>query len=199
MKPIDYNVTNIGTYHLADNPQLYDIQRTNNFEFIVTGVEDILRAGALGTEENARIQNAQEIIRLSVATSFVPNFTIEPISLQRGNNTIKYAGVPKFKDGSIKLNEYIGADATSVLMAWQNLAYDVRTEKVGSLDVTNYKKLCYLQEYTPDYRLIRRWILKGCWCSGIDTVDFDNENNSKKTITATIQYDAAMIDWSELE
>ena len=199
MKPIDYNVTNIGTYHLADNPDLYDVQRINNFEFIVTDIDNILRAGVLGTEENARIPNAQEILRLSVATAFVPNFTIEPIVLKRGNNSVKYAGTPTFKDGSIKLNEFVGADSTSVLMAWQSLAYNVRTEKVGSLDVSNYKKLCYLQEFTPDYRLIRRWILKGCWCSGIDSVDFDNENTAKKTITATIQYDTAMIDWSELE
>ena len=41
-----------GAYVLADNPNLYEIQRTNNFEFIVTDIDNIARAGAGGTETN---------------------------------------------------------------------------------------------------------------------------------------------------
>ena len=190
--------TNIGTYHLADNPALYEVQRTNNFEFIVTDIDGILRAGAVGNEENARFNNAQEVLRCSVVSTSIPHFTQEEIAVQRGNTTLYYAGKPSFPDGQLVVNDFIGADTKSVLMAWQALSYDVATEKVGSLDVTNYKKDCYLVEYTPDYRKVRQWRLYGCWVKGLTEDQYNNESSGKKTITATIRYDRAQIDTSEL-
>lgn len=64
-----------GVYILADNPNLYEVQRTNNFEFVVTGVSEMLRVGAIGTESNAYVENAQEVLRLSNVKGFVPHFT----------------------------------------------------------------------------------------------------------------------------
>ena len=34
-----------GTYHLANNNDLYEPSRSNNFEFLVTDVDNLLRAG----------------------------------------------------------------------------------------------------------------------------------------------------------
>lgn len=188
----------IGTYHLADNPQLYEIQRSNNYEFVVTDIDGIMRAGAIGTEANATFKNAQEILRVSVSKSSVPHFQQEVVSVKRGNSTLKYAGVPSFPEGTVEFHDFIGADVKSILMAWQNLSYNVRTEKVGSLDRTNYKKDCYLIEYTPDYRKVRTWRLYGCWISNITEGEYSNESGDKKLITATVQYDRAEIDTSEL-
>ena len=81
-------IEQIGTYHLADNPQLFEIQRNNNYEFIVTDINDILRAGAIGTESNARIKNAQEMLRLSVNGAFIPHFTQETVEIKRGNSKV---------------------------------------------------------------------------------------------------------------
>lgn len=184
-----------GAYVLADNPNLYEIQRTNNFEFIVTDVDNILRAGAGGTEANARIDNAQEVLRVSVSSAFVPHFQQETIIVRRGNSVQKFAGVPSFSEGSIQLNDYIGADTKAVLMAWQNLSYNVRTEKVGL--VTDYKKDAYLVEYTPDYQEVRRWRLHGCWISNLTETEYNHDNNEKHAVTATIQYDRAEIDMSD--
>ena len=188
----------IGTYHLADNPQLFEIQRQNNFEFIVTDIDGIIRAGALGTESNSKINNAQEMLRLSVTKAFVPHFTQEVINIKRGNSTLKYAGVPSFSEGSLDFHDFIGADVKSILQAWQNLSYNVRTEKVGSLDVTNYKKDCYLIEYTPDYRKVRTWRLYGCWISALSEDDYTAESGEKHLIHCTIQYDRAEIDLTEV-
>ena len=105
--------TQIGTYHLADNPQLFEIQRQNNFEFIVTDIDDIQRAGTIGTESNAKIKNAQEMLRLSVTKAFVPHFKQETVQVKRGNTTLKYAGVPSFDAGSLDFNDFIGADVKS--------------------------------------------------------------------------------------
>lgn len=190
--------TQIGTYHLADNPQLFEVQRQNNFEFVVTDIDGIIRAGALGTESNAKINNAQEMLRLSVTKAFVPHFTQEVVNIKRGNSTLKYAGVPSFPEGSIDFNDYIGADIKSILKAWQNLSYNVRTEKVGSLDVTNYKKDCYLIEYTPDYRKVRTWRLYGCWISSLSEGEYTSDSGDKHQISCTIQYDSAEIDLSEV-
>ena len=144
----------IGTYHLADNPQWYEIQRNNNFEFVVTDIDGILRAGMLGNEANAKISNAQEILRMSVTKAFIPHFKQETVAIKRGNSTLKYAGVPSFDAGNLQFHDFIGADVKSILKAWQNLSYNVETEKVGAVDVTKYKKDCYLIEYTPDYRKV---------------------------------------------
>lgn len=185
----------LGTYHLADNPNLYEIQRSNNYEFIVTDIDGILRAGMQGDETYARIMNAQEVLRISVQSASVPHFTQQPISVRRGNNELKFAGTPTFGSGTIVVNDYIGADTKAVIMAWQHLSYDVYTEKVGL--VQDYKKDCYLVEYSPDYQMVRRWILHGCWISGINENDFNNNGNEAHQLTVTIEYDRAELDTSE--
>ena len=186
----------IGTYHLADNPNLYEPQRTNNFEFLIMDIDGITRAGMTGTEaDNVRtIPNAQEILRLSVSQARVPHFSQSTIEVKRGNSTLKYAGVPTFESGTIVINDYIGAAAKEAIMAWQNLSYNVSTEKVGLAQ--DYKKDCKLLEYSPDYQLVRTWILHGCWVSNITEGTYDSNSNGMQTLTCTIQYDYAEIDTS---
>lgn len=181
-----------GTYHLADNPTLYDPMRNNTFEFVVTGLDNILRVGADGSEENAYITNAQEVLRLSVDSTSIPMFTQEVITVPRGNSTVKFAGRPTFPSGSLVVNDWIGADTKSALMAWQNLSYNVNTDRVGN--AADYKKDCWLIEYTPDFtRQIRQWKLKGCFISGLSEDAFSMSSDGKKTINATIEYDRAIM------
>lgn len=190
--------SHIGTYHLAANPNMFEVQRSNNFEFVITDIDGIVRAGMEGTESDIVriIKNAQEVISLSVVSTSVPHFTQNVIEVRRGNSVLKYAGVPSFSEGSLEVNDYIGADTKSVLMAWQNLSYNVKTEKVGL--VSEYKKDCYLIEYAPDGQVVRQWRLQGCWISGISEPAYNAEENGKRAISATIQYDKAAIDVSGL-
>ena len=181
-----------GTYHLADNPALYDPMRNNTFEFVVTGLDKLLRVGADGSEENAYITNAQEVLRLSVDSASIPMFTQEVIPVKRGNSTIKFAGTPSFASGSLVVNDWIGADSKSALMAWQNLSYNVKTDRVGN--AADYKKDCWLIEYTPDYtKQVRQWQLKGCFISGLSEDAYAMSSDGKKTISATIEYDRAIM------
>ena len=100
-----------------------------------------------------------------------------------------------FGNGSIPINDYIGVNTKEILLAWQNLSGNVYTEKVGLAE--DYKKECYLIEYTPDFQVVRRWILHGCWISGISEDPYSSDNgDSKRTITATIEYDYGVIDTS---
>ena len=188
----------IGTYHLGENPKLYEPQRTNNFEFVVTNIDDILRPGPAGDETDGVFRNAQEILRISVSSASVPHFSQETLSVKRGNSTIKFAGTPSFSDGEVVFRDYIGANTKEILMAWQNLSYNVYTEKVRALARTNYKKDAYLIEYPPDFaQPIRRWVLHGCWVSNLSEDNYDNENNSLKLVTCTIPYDWAALDTVE--
>ena len=181
-----------GTYHLADNPALYDPMRNNTFEFVVTGLDKLLRVGADGSEENAYITNAQEVLRLSVDSASIPMFTQEVIPVKRGNSTIKFAGTLSFASGSLVVNDWIGADSKSALMAWQNLSYNVKTDRVGN--AADYKKDCWLIEYTPDYtKQVRQWQLKGCFISGLSEDAYSMSSDGKKTISATIEYDRAIM------
>lgn len=183
----------LGTYHLADNPQLYEPARTNNFDFIVTGIDSLLYAGLDSSSEHPDsdyITNGQEVLRMSVVSSSVPHFELSVIDIRRGNNTMHAAGTPTFDNHTLVVNDFIGARTKSVLLAWQALAYDVNTEKVHRMP--NYKKDCTLVEYTPDGEMVRYWEMKGCWISSVSEDVFSNESNDKKTCTATIVYDKAI-------
>ena len=86
----------------------------------------------------------------------------------------------------------IGAQSKAVLEAWQNLAYNVVTDKGGRAQ--NYKKTATLIEYTSDHVRVRSWKLIGCWVNNIDEPGFNKENSdtSAKRLTITIQYDRAI-------
>lgn len=187
----------ISAYHLADNPELYEIQRSNNFDFIVTDIDNIVRSDAKDTDTNRTISNAQNVLHFSVVSSSLPMFTQEVVTVNYGNSVMKAAGKPTFSDGTLVVNDFIGADTKSVLMAWQNLSYNVRTDKVGRM--TDYKKNCYLQEYTPDWQLVRTWRLIGCWVSGLSEDQFSNDSSDKKTISATITFDKAYMELPDEE
>ena len=192
------NVSQIshGAYVLADNPNLYEIQRSNNFEFVVMDINNIVRAGMPDLKAN-RIANAQEILRLSVVSAPIPHFSQGVIPVRRGNSTLKFAGVPEFSAGTVTVNDYIGADTKAILMAWQNLSYNVQTEKVGL--VGDYKKDAYLIEYTPDMQIVRQWKLHGCWISNLSESEYNSDGNDKHQITVTIEYDRAEIDTSSVQ
>lgn len=184
---------NPGTYYLANNPELYEIQRTNNFAFYTSGLSKMITVTG---DKKAELE-ADDVIELSVSKSSIPHFSQQAIQVKRGNNTVKYAGVPEFKAGNLTVNDYIGANVKDILMAWQQKSYNVDTEKVGL--AKDYKIDAYLVEYTPDYQVVRTWKLVGCWISEISEDEFNHETNDKHTIQVTIEYDKAFIDKSSIE
>lgn len=182
--------TKFGTYHLTDQPQHYEVARSNDFVFIVTDVDNILRAGADESDTNARIEDTQKVLYYSVVSAFIPHFSQEKISVNRGNSTMHFAGKPTFSDGNIVLTDFIGADTKSAIMAWQRLSGDIRNDSVGL--ASEYKKTCYLIERDPAGNLVRTWKLLGCWVQSISENDFSYDDSGKRTITATIVFDRAI-------
>ena len=179
-----------GAYNLAVNPEYYEVQRGNTFEFCVYDLNNITRAP--GAANRYAVANAEEVIRLSVEAAFVPHFSQNPVQVQRGNTTINFAGVPTFSSGELTLQDYIGAGTLEALMAWQNCSFNVETEKVGL--AKDYKKECTLTEYTPTWQPVRQWRLYGCWLSNLSETSFSYTNGDKHQITATITYDYAKLE-----
>ena len=68
----------------------------------------------------------------------------------------------------------------------------VKTDKIGL--VSDYQRLCYLVEYTPDWQEVRKWELYGCWISRITEDAYDHQNSTdQRQISATIQYNKAVL------
>lgn len=189
-----------GAYHLAKHPELYEIQRKNNFELYISftnadsvngQIDKVLRYGkdANSTHrESDYITDVQQKLRLSVSDTFVPSYSQDVIKIRRGNNEMKFAGVPTYGNGTINFNDYIGAEVYDILAAWQAMSYNPKTEKVGLVE--DYKKNATLIEYSPDYQPIRYYKISGLWISSLSKGGFDYENGGKQQISCTFEYDS---------
>ena len=189
-------MNSLSAYHISSDLNNYEAARTGFFSLIVHDIDDTLIeaafSGVEGTEaRQERISRAQEALKLNVIKAPVPHFSLKVERYRRGNDVVKFAGVPDFKDGSIVVDDVVGMDTKAILMAWQALAYNVHTRKGGRMSA--YKKDCTLIEYTQNFEQIRSWTLKGCWISDISEGDFDKENDGKRQITAKIEYDHAIV------
>lgn len=183
----------LSTYHLSTGThRVYQPGKGNFFEFIVEDLDNLLKPGVekdLATT-NDYILNGQEVIRLTVNKAPVPHFELEDISIRKGNSVVHYAGTPTFSDGTLEVDDMIGANSKAVLEAWQNLCYDVMTDQGGR--AINYKKNATLIEYTSDHVRVRSWKLVGCWIKNISEDDYDKESDGLRRVQATIVYDRAI-------
>lgn len=179
--------------HISTNLANYEAARTGFFSLIVDDIDNIVNAAFSGDRRDAtandKIARAQEKLKLNVVKAPVPHFDLEVLKYKRGNDTVTFAGTPEFKNGDITVDDVVGLDTKSILMAWQALAYNVYTRKGGRMK--DYKKQATLIEYTQDFEQVRSWTLYGCWISSISESEFDKENDGKRQISATIQYDRA--------
>jgi len=183
---------NYGTYHLSDNPAIYEPSRNNTFEFIVNSrINTLVQAGITLPDDTSWLTGIQDVVKLSVSEASVPHFDLGVIEIRRGNSVMKFAGTPTFGECTVKCNDYVGAKTKAVLLAWQALAYDVAKDVVNL--ATNYKFDCQLVEYAPDYsKVIRTWTLKNCWVKTLSEPSFTHESNDKRNIDVTIVYDRAI-------
>ena len=184
----------LSAQHISTNLANYEAARTGFFSLIVDDIDNIVKASYSGANpqeaaDSDKIARAQEILKLNVVKAPVPHFSLKAEQYRRGNDVVKFAGVPDFKDGSIEVDDVVGMDTKAILMAWQGLAYNVHTRKGGRMK--DYKKNCTLIEYTQDFEQIRSWTLYGCWISDINEGEFDKENDGKRKITAKLEYDRA--------
>lgn len=185
--------TSIGSYHFSANKNLFEIQRGNNFDFVLdTKLNGINAYG----DTTKTFNNVVENIRLSVSSASVPHFSQNAIEVRRGNTAIKYAGVLSWPSGSLECYDFIGVETKDILMAWQAKSGNPLYQTVGMQ--SEYKYDCSLIEYTPDYsKIVRTWKLDGCWISNIEEDPYSVDANGARKIRVTIEYDRAWVDTYE--
>lgn len=201
----------LSTGHISTHLGSYELARTGFFTFIVSDLEYLIKATVakdkpgdkdaqgryINYSDEEQISGADEVLRLNVTKADIPHFSVQPLEYRRGNEVVKLAGVPTFESGSITVDDVVGMDTKSVLMAWQGLVYDVKTRKGGRMK--DYKKDCTLIEYTQDYEEIRRWTLYGCWISSLKENGFDKTADGQREITVSIEYDRAEMEIPQTE
>lgn len=176
-----------GSYHFAAKKEFYEIQRGNNFEFIID--TNLNNMNAFGSETKT-FPNAKDFIKLSVSAASVPHFSQSVIDVRRGNTAVKYAGVISYDTGSLQCYDFIGAETKDILMAWQAKSGDPLKQTVGLQ--ADYKFQATLVEYPPDYsEIVRTWKLDGCWISNISEEDYSVDADGSRKINVTIVYDRA--------
>ena len=183
----------LSAYHLSTGThRAYQPAKKNFFEFIVEDLDNLLKPGVEVdlAEESDYIRNGQEVIRLTVNKAPVPHFELNDIEIRKGNSIVHYAGTPTFSDGTLEVDDMIGAQSKAVLEAWQNLAYNVVTDKGGR--AIDYKKNATLIEYTSDHVKVRSWKLIGCWIKNISEDDYDKTKDDLVRVQGTIRYDRAI-------
>lgn len=173
----------MGINHMV-NDSNYEIQRTNNYEVQIEGLEGILDMLGNPIPQNNK---AGDIITLSTASFEAPSITIDPIIIPYGNGKVKYAQVGNYGDASITLNDYIGFNTEKILGAWFSLAYNPVQEVVGY--AVDYKKTGYLLEFDSKYNQVRSWKLEGCWLSTFQLGQYSAEGGNVRQMTATLVYD----------
>ena len=189
----------LNTLHISNELSAYEAARNSFFVFYVDPTQltnlyspDFDPDSGEGKVEDGTLFDgniASDALRLNVVKASVPNFTVTTHEYRRGNDVIKFAGVPEFKEGSITVDDVVGKRVKDMLYSWQYLAYNPLTRKGGRMK--DYKKTCTLIEYTQDYEQIRRWTMYGCFVTGIDEGEFDRENDGKRQMTVAISYDRA--------
>ena len=189
--PQRMQTTDKGAYHFASKKELFEIQRGNNFEFVIPNGAFTSMTPFGETAEIHSIENANEMIRLSVSSASIPYFNQSVIEVRRGNTAVKYAGPLSYASGSITCYDFIGARTKDILMGWQARSGNPLYQTVGQQ--ADYKMDCFLQEYTPDYsELVRTWKVEGCWISDMSDGGYSQDaGGSAKSINVTIQFDRA--------
>ena len=184
----------LSAYHLGSTHRAYQPAKKNFFEFIVEDLTNLLKPGVEKelAQEADYITDGQEVIRLTVNKAPVPHYELNEIEIRKGNSSVWYAGTPTFSEGTLEVDDMIGANSKAVLEAWQNLAYNVLNDQGGR--AINYKKNCTLIEYTSDHVKVRSWKLIGCWIKGVSENDYDKESDDLQRVQATIRYDRAILE-----
>lgn len=190
-----------GAYHVSNNETEYNPQRKNNFTLIVQDLGSITsplpRVGSVDSSQGELtdadiITDGQQQIVLALRTCDTPVITQNPIEVNRGNSTIKFAGKPTFNTLAIEAYDYIGSNVKDTLLAWQNLSYNTKYDYVGR--ARSYKKDCQLLQLTPDGDLVRYWEIKGAWLQSVTPGNFSvDDGDTAQTVSAEIVYD-----WAEL-
>ena len=178
----DLITTYSGASHFADNVN-FEVQRQGHFEIDID--LSTLRP-PLGNGDDY-----QKHIRLSCTEAKIPELSVASVDLRHGNEKIKVAGSPDFKDISIKVYDTIGMDMVGLLQEWFHRIFNPVTHTMGL--VTTYKTSARLYLYSPDATVIRKWEVFGVFPTNLSFGELSYDNSgSVITISIDLAVDKAL-------
>lgn len=160
----------------------YEVQRTNNFRFVISMNEFTNNSGV----------ESGEIIELACDSTGLPSMTNDPINLDYGNSDVKVAGKVTVDDVSVAVKDFIEPDVENILWQWRLKVYNPQTGKVGW--AKNYKKQARIVMYGPNGEVERGWVLDGVWPTNLELGDLDYSSGDKRQLTMNLSVDNAYIE-----
>lgn len=151
----------------------YEIQRSNHF------VLEIYNRNST----NVFIPELSFVVK-SVQ---IPNVTIDPLELKRGNETIKVAGSVTVDTGSIVIDDFLDHDTERKFEIWKAQVFNPKSGKMGRH--TTYKKDAVLFLKSPCDDVVRRWKLEGIWPTSLEPGEMSHDNSEGRTVSITLSVD----------
>ena len=194
----------LNTTHISTNLANYEAARNAFFTLVVSGLDNLLKPDyqqepdAAQDSDKYEQNTAETVLRLNVTKCPVPHFSVGTEEYRRGNDVVKFAGLPTWSgSGTITVDDVVGLDTKSILYSWLYLAYNPHTRKGGRMK--DYKKTATLCEYTQDYELIRKWTIEGIFITKITEDDFDRASTDKRQLQVDFSYDRATQSFTDEE
>lgn len=159
--------------------ETWEVQRTNNFEISIAGLETLVGAGA------------SRLLTLAVTSAFLPSEQTNDVQLNYGNALVHVAGTTTYgSPGTVVVNDAIQEDIENLIVEWRKSVYNPDTDQVGL--AFDYKMDARLVQYAPDGTLERTWKLTGVFPLSVDYGPLDyTSQGAAKQISMTLSYDKA--------
>jgi hypothetical protein len=128
-----------------------------------------------------------------VKTANRPTIQFEKVTLDHINIKRQLKGKGEWQDVEITLYDPIVPSAAQAVMEWVRLSHESLTGRDGYADF--YKKDINLYMLGPVGDKIEQWTLKGAFISQANFGDLDFSSNDPATITLTLTYDYAILEY----
>ena len=122
-----------------------------------------------------------------------PTIQFEKVTLDHINIKRQLKGKGEWQDLEITLYDPIVPSAAQAVMEWVRLSHESITGRDGYADF--YKKDINLYMLGPVGDKIEQWTLKGAFISQANFGDLDFSSNDPATITLTLTYDYAILEY----
>lgn len=160
--------------------ETWELQRTNNFEIQIAGLDRIVGAGSAN------------LLTLAVQSAQLPSEQSNDVQVHYGNMLVHVAGTTTYGGtNQIVVNDAIQEDIENIIVQWRKTVYDPETDQVGL--AYNYKMDARLIQYAPDGSRERVWKLQGVFPMGVEYGSLDyTSQGAVKQISMTLSYDKAV-------
>ena len=128
-----------------------------------------------------------------ITTAGRPKFTTEEIEIPWLNATRYIAGKTKFETMDVTLYDPIAPSGAQQVMEWIRLCYESVSGRGGYADF--YKRDVQLKMYDGVGTCVELWDIKGAFILSSDFGDLDMNNSEARTISLTIRYDNAVLQY----